>query len=342
MSWLFKHYKVWEILPDDYPDQISTEAQLKFLLQYGVLAPSTFNAQPWACKINDNSVEVYLDKERLPTRSDQTGRFGYISLGCFIQNIEIAATYYGWQTNVAYHSESDQSRYVHIATIALTKSGIKGSNQELFKAIPVRSTNRSPRLSRPLPDGLDKQVSELLLPGISLAWLDTSKQEDLINLSHTADIAVWSDVEFRKEHVGWVRSNWTLKPDGMPGFGVGVGNIPSLLARPVIMSSKFAGMQAKKNEASLKQTASYLIFTAADGPAQWLDVGRSYEKIALYLASKGIALAPMGQFIEHIPTRQKLQELVSIQRSPQLFCRVGYPSQSVRHSPRRSVDQIII
>jgi nitroreductase len=336
------NYRAWDVDERDFPQKGSLKDQLEFIVQYGVLAPSTFNAQPWACRISESKVDVYLDKERLPVKSDKSGRFGYISMGCFIENLLVAASHFVLSVAEKRAISSDGERFEHIASISVAPKNESGSPEDLFGAISSRATNRSPRLSKPLPPDMYKAIANFIPGKVSYSWLGAEAQDALIKLSHNADMAIWSDIEFRREHVAWVRSNWTRKFDGMPGFGVGVSDLPSLLARPVILSSKFAPMQAKKNENALRMTYDFLVLTGEDGPSQWVDIGKAFERIALYLAQQGIAIAPMGQFIEHEETRNGLQTLIGSSRLPQIFCRVGYPSAGVKHSPRRPVADILL
>jgi hypothetical protein len=334
------NYSAWEISEQAYPQQ--AQQQWQFLIGYGALAASTFNAQPWKCRLTEQGIDVLLDRAKLPTKSDKTGRFGFISMGCFIANIEIAASYFNWQTEVVYHNNSQPGLEL-IATIKFSP----GQNQklaQLFKQIPHRVTNRSLHTQQPLPDSLADQLIEYLIGSTQIALVGQNYKAEIKQISQDADLAIWSDIEFRREHVSWVRNNFTRQLDGMPGFGVGVKNIPSLLAKPIILSNKFAAIQAAKNQTALESSTAYMVISGPDNNQGWLNAGRSFQSIALYLSKLGMAVAPMGQFIEHEQARQKLSGLIDNQDglSPQLFCRVGYPSQPVRHSPRKRPEDIIV
>lgn len=337
-----KAYQPWQVKAEEYPEG-NSQKQLEWLLSYAVLAPSTFNAQPWACKVDDKQIELFLDTARLPTKSDKSGRFGFISLGCFIENLTIAAECFGWTPNVQYNINKSGNRYTSVATISMGQSLVEAREAmtKLLGAMTARATNRSPRTSKPLPVEVVKKINETASAAVKVNWLGSENKDNLIGLSEVADMAIWSDKEFRKEHIEWVRPNWTLRDDGMPGFGVGIKDIPSLLAKPIILSSKFATMQTAKNKHSLAHTTDYLVLSSPDTPEDWLNIGRVYEHIALLCATYGLAVAPMGQFIEHGETRGKLAQVVET-NYPQLFCRIGYPTETVHHSPRRSVPKILI
>lgn len=54
----------WTIDPADFPAAGGPMRQLKFLLDYAVLAPSGHNSQPWLFRIGDGWVEVHADRTR--------------------------------------------------------------------------------------------------------------------------------------------------------------------------------------------------------------------------------------------------------------------------------------
>ena len=56
--------KAWRVRDDDFYDLESRAAELEFLLQYAILAPSGHNTQPWSFKITSVGVEVYVDESR--------------------------------------------------------------------------------------------------------------------------------------------------------------------------------------------------------------------------------------------------------------------------------------
>src|SRR5690606_9040514 len=93
-------YHPWQIDSGNYPNHAPLEEQIKFMLGYAILAPSTFNSQPWLCQIEHNKVLIYINYQRMPHKSDKQGRFGLVSIGCFLENLLIASQALGWTSNV--------------------------------------------------------------------------------------------------------------------------------------------------------------------------------------------------------------------------------------------------
>jgi hypothetical protein len=336
-------YLPWQVSKDDFPANGSIAEKIIFVLRYASLAPSTFNAQPWKCRIHTGGViEIFLDHTRMPTISDKTGRFGLISVGCFIENLIIAASYFGFHTEVDIKLGSNSKNLQAVAMVRIVDGGNHSVLPGLFDTITTRVTNRSFNGHAVDVAQLATLVKGCSTEGVAITVLGPENITRIKEISSDADVEVWSNKAFRQEHVSWVRNNLTRQFDGMPGFGVGVGLVGSFMARPVILSDKFAEIQRKKNQRAIGQTTAFLVISGQDNPEEWINVGRRYERSALVLTESGLSLAPMGHFIESDVARNRLGKLVKYQNPPQMMFRVGYPRASVAHSPRLPIEKIMV
>ena len=105
------------------------------IINYAVKAPSGHNTQPWFFTIHENSIVVAPNFERRLPAVDPDNRELFISLGCAVKNLCIAANHYG------YESKTDISSEWKII-IALNKNSLITSDT-LFEQISIRQTNRS-------------------------------------------------------------------------------------------------------------------------------------------------------------------------------------------------------
>lgn len=334
-------YKSWKIDEKDFPDSDSIKEKIKFILGYGILAPSTFNSQPWKCKLNSNVLEIYLDLSKITKKSDKMQRFAHISMGAFIENILVAADYFGLraENKISLDSSDDLK---HISTIKFTED--KKNKTLLFESIKKRTTNRSLSENREINEKVIEEINGNYSEDMEIVVLEEKDKEEIIHISKTGDFNIWSDFGFRKEHVGWVRTNVTRKYDGMPAFGVNAGLIPSFIAPLMILSPIFPKFQIKKNMKAIKSTSQFVVLSSRDSFENWVNVGIVFEKISLMLTKYGISVSPMGQFIEDESARELLNKLVNPSNnfSPQVFFRIGYPTKHVPHSPRYPVEKILI
>ncbi|MDM7912406.1 MAG: hypothetical protein QUS09_04850, partial [Methanotrichaceae archaeon] len=58
------NFAAWDVKESDFPEEGTTEDQLKFLLRYAILAPSGPNSQPWKFAVNISTIFVYADLKR--------------------------------------------------------------------------------------------------------------------------------------------------------------------------------------------------------------------------------------------------------------------------------------
>ncbi len=110
-------------------------ADFEFLVAQAVKAPSGHNTQPWKFRQNESAVEVYPDFDRRLPVVDPDDRELFVSLGCAVENLCLAAQTKGYKSAV---SVGDKGAI----TVSLAEeAGVKPS--PLFNQIDARQTNRS-------------------------------------------------------------------------------------------------------------------------------------------------------------------------------------------------------
>src|ERR1700757_4876229 len=129
----------WEVSESDFPASSTPAKQLRFLLNYAVLAPSRHNAQPWLFKIQDNVVELYADRLRALPVTDANNREMTISCGAALANLIIAIRYFGYSAAVEICAHTDNPQL--LARVRL-ENGMPATLEEarLFHAISSRRT----------------------------------------------------------------------------------------------------------------------------------------------------------------------------------------------------------
>jgi len=107
-----------------------TLAHIQGLVHYATLAASGHNTQPWKFVAQQNEIEIHPDYSRRLAVVDPGDRELWISLGCALENLLIAARAAGYASDVTY---PDAAEFIHIRLIADTARG-----GPLFDAIPLR------------------------------------------------------------------------------------------------------------------------------------------------------------------------------------------------------------
>lgn len=135
---------VWDVDADDFPADAPVADRARFCLRYAILAPSSHNAQPWRFRVDGNVVHVAADESRWLEVADPDRRELFVSLGCAVENLVVAAEEFGFDPTVAY-CEGDGA---WIATVTLGGSG-DGVR---------RAHDRHRRSDRPCRDGSGVRV----------------------------------------------------------------------------------------------------------------------------------------------------------------------------------------
>ena len=113
--------------------------QIKGLLRYAVLAPSGPNTQPWKLAIDGDEVSVIADFDRALPNVDPSNRTLYLSHGCLLANILMAAEHFGFGYDVSCLPDGPSGE--RTAAIKLTRIGwlekasrsIQSDNQTSYK-----------------------------------------------------------------------------------------------------------------------------------------------------------------------------------------------------------------
>lgn len=108
------------------------------IIYYSTLAPSGHNTQPWKFIIKENIILLLPDYTRSLKIVDPDDHALFISLGCALENLIIAASYMGYGAKVEYFPTNEEE----CIKVSLIKKKVE-FDQDLFKAITNRQTTRS-------------------------------------------------------------------------------------------------------------------------------------------------------------------------------------------------------
>lgn len=76
------------------------------LVHYAIMAPSGHNTQPWKFRIQENTISIFPDFSRRLPVVDPLDRELYISLGCALENLIVAAGHEGYRASVEHSFEN--------------------------------------------------------------------------------------------------------------------------------------------------------------------------------------------------------------------------------------------
>lgn len=313
----------------------------EFLLRYAVSAPSVHNTQPWRFHVADGHLDVYADRRRALPVVDPEDRELVISCGAALAHLTVALRHFGYAGAVT--PFPDPADHDLLATLELGNAHApQPGEHQLFEAIEHRHTHRSAFEYRPVPHQVLAQLGRDThrIGAILHVFTNDAAREAIAALVGEGDRAQFDDKRFRHELASWMRSNRTRRPDGMPGYAFGIGDLASLLGPTMIATFDMGAGQARKDEQlALTAPVLALLTTAQDTPSDWLRTGQALGVLLLRAAALGLCTSFLNQPIEVPALRARLGDLVG-GSLPQLLLRVGYGT-SDRPTPRRSVEEVL-
>lgn len=338
-----ENYAPWDIDVSAFPEKGSVNDQLKFLIGFAILAPSGHNSQPWEFVIKNNSIEFWVNKDRALGKSDPERRQTLISIGCALENLLIAADYYGFKNEIKYFPDNDGDL---AASVSFQKFGeIKNEPKHLIFLIPKRTSNRNKYSNQPIPEKFLEEIKKISNTEIE-ATVITEKDKilSLSDITNRAQIEVMDRNYFREELSHYIKSSFTKSTTGMPGFVLGLPAIVSLFASKLIKKINMSKVSAKQDDALLKKftTAFLLVSTKNDDKYNWIKSGQVFEKVWLLATQSGLSFSVLAAGVQVGDYYKKIQEVLNTNLRPLAFSRLGYSEKTARHSPRKKVEEVLL
>lgn len=310
-------------------DDIST------LIQYAVLAPSSHNTQPWYFRVAGDFICLYADRTRSLAVNDPDDRELTISCGCAVMNVRIAAAHVGLAVQVKILPDSQDDDL--LAVISFSESQGKATRDaELFEFIDKRRTYRKRFKEENIAETIIYQLQEAAATeNASLQILTESAREQAADLVSEGDAMQWANPSWRRELAAWMHSR-------RKGDGLTVPWLAAPLAKIVVRTFDMGnGIGAKDRELADQSPVLAVLGTKRDAAADWLLAGQALERVLLTACKHGLQASYLNQPIQTASLRPKLQHLLRSVEFPQVFLRLGYPTERLPAAPRRNISEVI-
>lgn len=313
----------------------------KDLIRYAVKAPSGHNTQPWKFDVSEDQISILPDFSVSLPVVDPHDRELYISQGCALENLLIAARHFGYQAQINEYGEKG-------VTVSLSQ-GESMSDDDLFAQIERRQCNRGMYDGSLLPDtALDTLHS---MPkeknvGLRLYGVQTEMGQALTSYIRRGNEIQMNDHLFKDELMSWIRVNSgqvQSAGDGLSYKALGNPPLPSVLARPVVQLCLSASAQNKSDMKKVGSSSHYVLFTTRNNtPTEWIALGQTLQRFLLLSTQQGIASAFMNQPCEVFSLAEELRSTLPIDNEyPTLILRLGY-AKPMPFSPRKKIDSFLV
>lgn len=325
---------VWDVDADAFPADAPIEDRVRFLLRYAILAPSSHNSQPWSFGLSGDTVDIYADESRWLEVADADRRELYISLGCSVENLLIAATRFGFGSTVEY--DPDESDVVVSVRLDSSVDPDRSEDEALFEAITDRRTSHQVFEDRPLPAStLDHLRTLVREDGIDLLLIDDEARKGTIaELQVEADERQMADPAYRRELGHWI--------------GIGALGASWLMARIGQVAVTYLDLgerEGAKNSKLIESAPVVAVLTTVDDTVETrVRTGQVFERLMLATTLEEVAVHSMSQILEQPNLKRELASELDITDSiPQHLFRLGYATDGSdgTHTPRWPVTTVL-
>jgi hypothetical protein len=314
-------------------------ALLRELVRYATLAANSHNTQPWRFAIGADTIVIQPDLSRRTPAVDPDDHHLWVSLGCAAENLALAAAAFGRRAEVEFEPRMQLIR-IFLESMPPVRS-------PLFGAIARRQCTRAEYDGRPLAaTELRALESTAGGPAVQVLLL-TGRQriDDAIDFVTQGNSAQMRDAAFVSELKQWIRFDEGAAlstGDGLFARSSGNPAVPGWLGR--LLFRYFFTEQAENDRYArqMRSSAGVIVFVGRSArPAQWLEVGRAYQRFALLAASLGIRNAFVNQPVEVPALREQFAGWLGIGgQRPDLVVRFGR-GPLLPPSLRRPIDAVI-
>lgn len=251
----------------------------------------------------------------------------YISVGCALENLLVAAEHFGYSHKVSY-DEEEQAVVVHIGSGGRLSSF---RHPELFEAIRVRHTNRKTFQIMPIPSETLRLLQDICIEDGSKVQVtdDLETKEKMVDLILRANNFLFSNPAFRAELVYW---------HGKGSFGIPW--IVSEITQEAVTRVNLGRFKANKDsKAVMSASILAIISSQKDDRAAQVMAGQVLERVWLKATALGISLQPMTNVLKVPDFRTEVANLFpSSDVYPQLIFRLGYAEPAQKRTTRRTLS----
>jgi len=309
----------------------------KILISFAICAPSGHNSQPWKFQIADNSIVIMPDfTKRLPV-VDSSDKELFISLGCALENMQIAATNYGYTSDYEYTDGK--------IVVAFTKTD-SCMVDTLFAHIKKRHTHRGCFTGKKIPQEQIETLKSIDNKAVDIFASGTLQAECICRRIADGNDIQMSDTAFKHELLSWMRFNPKHIEQTQNGLCYNVLGFPST---PKPMGRMFVKMalnpkSQNKTDDKVNASASHFCVLCATGtsPKDYIELGKTLERLLLTVCGSGLAYNFSNQPCEISALTEKLRSELKIDGNPAITLRLGYADAPKFYAPRKSVDEVMV
>lgn len=313
------------------------------ILNCAIRAPSSHNTQPWRFVVhNEKSITIHPDFTRALPVADADHHELYISLGCALENLLIAAHHYGYYADVSCEKDALQQTFIRVDL--LESDAVL--QDPLFAYIPLRQSTRNEYEDMQIPSRNLAQLQNCFhFSDVGLhMFTSPNAMAELVPFVMEGIKRQFENWQFTDELVRWFRfseSQAEAHKDGLQMDVMGLPNMGKWIGKVVMKNFVSAESESRRWKELLHRSAGLALFTAQENTAEnWIRLGRAFQRFALTATKLHISHAHVNMPCQEADVRDALRAHFRLEGIPMLLIRIGY-SERMPYSLRRPLADVV-
>lgn len=317
-----------------------TEETLLKILKYAAKAPSGHNTQPWKFKTGDGSINILPDFTRALPVVDPDNHALYISLGCALENLIIAANEFNYNAETEFTGDEREPKIV-IKLSAAPETDKPG----LFDYIAKRQVTRGKFKPEKVPQSLLSELFEETEGVHVRLFLSEEEIDSLTPYIMEGNSLQFGNRAFVRELVSWIRfseKEVMTKGDGIWSGSMGLPDTGRFLGNIIMKNFVSAASEEKRLRKLIRASAGFALFMVEkNDPVHWIKLGQAFQRFGLLATKNNVSHAHLNMPCEELHVRDKLIRDFNLgDLTPLLLIRFGY-SEPMPYSFRRNLASMI-
>jgi hypothetical protein len=303
-------------------------------------SPSLHNSQPWHWRVEGDVVQLYVDPNRAPRRTDQSGREALIGCGAALDHFRVAMAAAGWTANV--DRFPNPNNFLHLASVDFTPMDyVTDAHRHRANAILARRTDRLPFTSPPNWQSMEAELRQAV--DGTRVFLDVIADElrpELAEASQLAESLRLYDSGYHAELLGWT-TGFKLT-DGIPSSSL----VSAAESDRVDVGRNFPVTQHSDRRPWLDEDHAKILVLSSDDSTHddVLRTGEALSAVLLEATMADLATCTLTHLTEVLASRMVVGTLIGKNTTPQVLIRVGQaPSvgETIPPTPRRPLAEVL-
>ncbi|RME58000.1 hypothetical protein D6779_07435 [Candidatus Parcubacteria bacterium] len=334
--------------PRQFFREATPEGKLRVLVAIAARAPSYCNLQPWRVKIAGRTAEVLINFQKELPCSDPKRRQLYISMGCFLENLFVAAAAFSVRFQFSLFPDP-LLQETHLARFVVTQFPPEQQEEEnccrgAIEAIFNRRNNLLPFSAQLPPEGFLKWAQTLSDNEVNVTFItDEAQRATIVRAGADAIRDALAQKKIQKEFQEVIGHSLALHCNSAGEYSFVQRVLRKLLIASRGHTKSFAEHQQRIVARFLRYTPAFgIISTSTDDIAAWVRAGMIFEKISLRAERKGMQTGIYSFPIEIGRHYEALQEAAGTLFRPQVLFRIGYSKSRPHLTPRLPVAHLLV